>query len=255
MQARIVTAAQGAGWLLAGWRLFRVAPFGWLAATLAYWFSLTVLSLVPAVGGAVAVILVPAFTVGFMALARAAERGGALDPRLLFDAFRQRPAAQLVLGVVYLAALAAVLALSALVDEGRLARWVLAGRGTSPPAEGEAMFGAAGVAALAYLPVMAAFWFSPPLVAWHSAGVAKALFYSFFACLMNWRAMLAYGALVAAATLALPLVLLNALALASGGETLLAAPLLAALIVVVLPILFASFYASYRDVFGYHSPP
>ena len=59
---------------------------------------------------------------------------------------------------------------------------------------------------------------------------------------------------VALATAALPLVLLNAVLLASGGDAQVAGPLLAALIVVLLPILFASFYASYRDVFGYHLP-
>ena len=255
MQARIATAAQGARWLATGWRLFRVAPFGWLAATLAYWFSVSALSLVPGVGAAVAVVAVPAFSVGFMALARAAEQGAPLDLRLLLEGFRSRPAPQLALGAVYLIGLAAVLAASATVDDGRLARWVLGGRRPAPGGpDDEAILAAAGVAALAYLPVMAAFWFAPVLVAWHSAGVAKALFFSFFACLMNWRAFVAYGVLVALATAALPLVLLNAVLLASGGDAQLAAPLLTALIVVLLPVLFASFYASYRDVFGYHLP-
>ncbi len=255
MQARVASAAQGARWLATGWRLFRAAPFGWLAATLAYWFAVSVVSLVPGIGAAAAVVLVPAFSVGFMALARSAEHGAPLDLRLLLDGLRQRPGPQLALGVVYLGALAAVLAASAMVDDGRLARWVLGGRRPAPVGiDDDAVLGAASVAALAYLPVMAAFWFAPVLVAWHSAGVAKALFFSFFACLMNWRAFIAYGVLVALATAALPLVLLNAVLLASGGEAQLAAPLLAALIVVLLPILFASFYASYRDVFGYHLP-
>ena len=250
MQARVVAASRGAGWLASGWRLFRVAPFGWLAATLAYWFAVSAVSLVPLVGAAVAVVLVPAFSVGFMALARSVEREARLDPRRLLDGFRDRPAAQLVLGALYLAALAVVLGGTAAVDGGGIARWVLAGR-----APGEAPDAAAMLAALIlYLPVMAAFWFAPVLVAWHAAGAAKALFFSFFACLMNWRALLAYGALVAVATLVVPLVLLNALLLAGGGDTRLVAPLLAAFTVVALPILFASFYASYRDVFGYHLP-
>jgi hypothetical protein len=252
MQARIVTAAQGARWLLSGWHLFRVAPFGWLGATLAYWFAVSAVSLVPLAGAALAVILVPAFSVGFMALARSVERERTLDPRRLFDGFRHRAAAQLVLGVVYLAALAAVLAATAALDGGVLASWVLEGRRHGM--DSDPTFAAAGVAAVLYVPVMAAFWFAPVLVAWHDAGVAKGLFFSFFACLMNWRALAAYGALVGLATLALPLVLLNALLLAGGGDPRFVAPLLAALIVVELPILFASFYASYRDVFGYHLP-
>lgn len=255
MQARIVSAADGARWLLTGWRLFRAAPLGWLSATLIYWFAMTFLSLVPLVGAAVAVALVPAFTVGFMALARSADSGGGVELRLLFDGLRHAPRSQLALGVVYLAAFSTVLAASAAADGGLLARWVLGGRHPAADAgNAEAILAGVSVAALAYLPVMLAFWFAPPLVAWHSAGAFKALFYSFFACLMNWRALLAYGALVALATIAAPLVLLNALLLASAEAAKLAAPLLAALVVVLLPILFASFYAGYRDVFGYHLP-
>ena len=255
MHARIVPAAAGLRWLATGWRLFRAAPLGWLAATLGYWFVMSVLSVVPALGSAVAVLLVPAFSVGFMALARAAERGAPLEPRLLLDGLRQAPREQLVLGALYLLALAAVLGASAAADGGMLARWVLGGRRPSAEAlDGGAMLAAAGVAALAYLPVMLAFWFAPPLAAWHAVGAVKALFFSLAACLMNWRALLAYGLLVAAATLVAPLLLLNLLSLASAGAAALAGPLLAALVVLMLPVLFASFYASYRDVFGYHLP-
>jgi len=228
VRARIVSAAQGARWLATGWRLFRTAPFGWLTATLVYWFVMSLVSLVPLVGGAAAVALVPAFTLGFMTLARAAQRGGPMELALLFDGFRHHARAQLILGAIYLAAFAAVLAASALADGGVLARWVLGVR--QVPAEA------------AYLPVMAAFWFAPPLAAWHSLGVGKALFFSFFACLMNWRALLAYGAVAALFTLPLPFVLQ------------LAGPLFIALVVLFLPVLFASFYASYDDVFGYHLP-
>lgn len=243
MSARIVSAAQGARWLATGWRLFRRAPFGWLTATLVYWFVMSLVSLVPLVGGAVAVALVPAFTLGFMTLARAAQRGGAMELALLFDGFRHHARAQLILGAIYLAAFGAVLAASALADGGVLARWVLGVRQVPVEAVGaDEMLAAAALAAAAYLPVMAAFWFAPPLAAWHSLGVGKALFFSFFACLMNWRALLAYGAVAALFTLPLPFVLQFA------------GPLFIALLVLFLPVLFASFYASYDDVFGYHLP-
>lgn len=255
MRARIVPAVQGARWLATGWRLFRSAPFGWLAATFAYWLVMSLLSVLPLAGGAAAVVLVPVFTVGFMSLARALEHGGAFDLRLLFDGFRHHARRQLLLGIVYLAAFAAVLAVSSAADGGMLARWVLGGRRPAPEAlDAPAMLGAALLAMAAYLPVMLAFWFAPPLAAWHSLGAGKALFFSFAACVMNWRALLAYGVLAALVTLALPLLMLDVLVLAAGGALELATPLLAALIVVLLPILFASFYASYRDVFGYHLP-
>jgi hypothetical protein len=80
---------------------------------------------------------------------------------------------------------------------------------------------------------------------------AQALFYSFFASLMNWRAFLAYGAAVALVMLVLPTLLLLAMVLASGGALRLAPmALVLPLALVMLPTLFASFYASYRDVFG-----
>ena len=88
MQARIVAAARGALWLADGWRLFRAAPLSWLALVFAYWLLMTLASLLPLVGVVAASVLVPPFSVGFMAAARAAERGGAVELRLLFDGFR-----------------------------------------------------------------------------------------------------------------------------------------------------------------------
>jgi hypothetical protein len=95
------------------------------------------------------------------------------------------------------------------------------------------------------------YWFAPLLVAWHGFAPVKALFYSFFACLMNWRAFLAYGAVTALVTVVFPFVALSGLILISGGEQRFAATsLVFPLLVIMLPTLFASFYASYRDVFA-----
>src|SRR5260221_3485976 len=154
---------------------------------------MTGVSLLPLVGVAAAAVLVPAFSVGFMALARAAGHHSPLQLGLLFDGFRHGLRAQMVLGVVYLVALGALLAASALADDGALAGWMLTGQ--RPPDEvlqSDAFVGALMAAAALYMPVMLAFWFAPPLAAWHSTGPAKALFFSFAAAMMNWRAFLAY---------------------------------------------------------------
>ena len=252
MQARIATAWQGARWLLDGWRMFRAAPVGWLTLVFVYWLLMTLVSIVPLAGVAVASLLVPAFSVGFRAAARAASRGGAVELVLLFDGFRNERRAMAALGIAYLASLALVLAVSALYDGGELARWMITGERPSEEAmQSDAFLGAIALAAAAYAPVMMAFWFAPVLAAWHSIGAVKALFFSFFACLMNWRAFLAYGIATALVTLVLPLVALTALLMAVGGGA--GVPpmgLVFPLLVVMLPTLFASFYASYRDVLG-----
>lgn len=252
MQARIVGAARGARWLGEGWRLFRAAPLAWLALVFAYWVVMTIVSLLPYAGVAAAAVLVPAFSVGFMAAARAAERGGRVELALLFDGLRRTPKPQLVLGVVYLLCLGAVLAGTAFADGGALARWMLTGR---RPDEETLQSGdfllAMAAAALLYTPVMMMFWFSPPLAAWHSTAPGKALFFSAVACLMNWRAFIAYGAVTALVTLALPFLVLSGLMLASGGALRVPAmSLVFPLLILLLPTLFASFYVSYRDVFG-----
>ena len=108
--------------------------------------------------------------------------------------------------------------------------------------------GALFLAALLYAPVLMMFWFAPPLAAWHGTGPAKALFFSFFACLLNWRPFLAYGAVSAFFALALPLAVLFVLMMASFKVA--AMSLVFPLLLVLLPTLFASFYASYHDIFG-----
>jgi hypothetical protein len=252
VSARRVPAARGVRWLAEGWRMFRAAPLGWLALVFAYWLVMTVLSLVPHVGVVAASVLVPAFSVGFMAASRAASRGQPVALAMLFSGFRERLPAQIVLGVAYLGSLALVIGGSALADDGMLARWLLTGhRPAEADAEGDELLGALALAATLYAPVMAMFWFAPLLAAWHGMAPVKSLFYSFFASLMNWRAFLAYGAAVGVVLFLLPSALLLVLVLVSGG-TLRVQPMALVLpfALIMLPTLFASFYASYRDVFG-----
>lgn len=249
MQARIVDTRRGASWLAEGWAMFRISPLGWLALVFAYWLVMTLASVLPLVGVVLASVLVPPFTVGFMAAARSASRRGPVELALLFDGFRSGLAGQLVLGAIYFACLAAILGASSLADGGALARWMLTGeRPADEVLQSPAFFGALALAAALYVPVMMMYWFAPPLAAWRSVAPAKALFFSFFACVMNWRAFLAYGAVTALVALGVPLAVLSVLVLA--GLRVAALSLVFPIILVLLPTLFASFYAGYRDIFG-----
>jgi hypothetical protein len=158
--------------------------------------------------------------------------------------------------VLYLLCLGAVLLGTTLADGGALAQWMLSGRRPEDETlHSEAFLAAMAAAGLLYAPVMMMFWFAPPLAAWHAVAPAKALFFSAAACLMNWRAFIAYGAVAALATVALPFLVLSGLVLASGGALQVPAmSLVLPLLILLLPTLFASFYVSYRDVFAPEEP-
>lgn len=250
MNARIASPARGLRWLAEGWRMFRAAPLSWLALVFGYWLAMAIIGRVPVLGMVAASVLVPAFSVGFMAASRAASLRQPLELPMLVAGFRERLPAQLVLGAAYFAGLALAIGGSMLADDGVLARWMLTGQRPGNEAEAEGVLGAIGAAAALYLPVMMMLWFAPLLVAWHAMAPAQALFYSFVACWLNWRAFLAYALAVAFITFLLPSAALLLLSLVSGGA-LRVSPmaLMLPLLLILLPTLLASFYASYRDVF------
>jgi len=251
MQARIVRPAQGARWLGEGWQLFRTAPLGWLALACVYLLGTNVLALVPVIGFVAALMMVPALTVGMMAAARAASHGGQPNVRMLAEGFQAGARAQLGLGAIYFLLSTLVFGATALADQEGKLRAMLGGRAPAGELALADIVLPLAVFALSYVPVLMMFWFAPPLAAWHSTGALKALFFSFVACVMNWRAFLAYGAAVALMMMALPLAALLALRAFGGADLRVAvASLVFPLLLLMLPTLFASFYVSYRDVFG-----
>ena len=250
MKARVVAPMHGARWLAEGWRMFRASPLGWLAMVFAYLVGTIALSAMPLIGPVAVSVLVPALSVGFMAASRAAALSQRVELHMLFAGFRERVPQQLVLGGVYFLGFAAALAGSALFDDGALVKSLLS---AAPPEDPEAAAAAAlpGLlgAAVLYLPTMIMLWFAPVLVAWHGVAPLKALFYSVAAFWLNWRAFAAYGLAVGLALLAVAgsVIALSSLLPegAAAGPRSLVLPLALAL----LPALFASYYASYRDVF------
>lgn len=257
MKARVVAPARGALWLAQGWRMFRAAPLGWLVMVFAYLMSSMLVSVLPVVGPALVSLLVPAISVGFMAASRAAARSQPVELPMLFAGFRERLPAQLALGAVYTLGFFGAIAGSALFDGGALAGAVFSAPGAQQDGaeSGEGLLAGLLACAALYVPTMMMLWFAPVLVAWHAVAPAKAVFYSLVAFWMNLRAFIAYG-------LALGLVLFVAMGalflltslLPSGAHAASARSLVFPMALVVLPTLFASYFASYRDVFGAAEP-
>jgi len=249
----VVPTHHGWRWIVRGWTLFVASPFMWITMIFGYWLLIAFAGLVPLVGAAAAVVCIPAFSVSFMAMCRELEQGRPLDPRLLFAGFRANLPALLLLGGIYLVSTVAILAVSAAIDGGHLLRWMLSGTAVPEAALADGSLLEAALASLAlYLPVLAAYWFGPVLAAWNGMSAPKALFYSFFATVANWRAFLVYGMVVLAAGTIVP-----GIAVAFVGAVLQRSSAWAAVVpafvmlflVALVPTLFASFYASYRDIF------
>lgn len=256
---RIVPARRGIAWLQQGWALFRKSPAAWIFLSLSLLLATGLINLIPWIGPAIATALIPVFSVSFMAACAAASGGDTLRPALLLEGFRQGGAPLFLLGGLYLMSMLLVLGLSTFADDGVMLRWML--RGERPPDTAildGSLASALALAALAATPVLMAFWFSPVLVAWQRIGAAQALFYSFFASLRNWRAFTVYAGALAAIAFTASLFLAGLVPLLKGGPMegliVMLPTVLVMLNVVFLPILFASFYFSYLDIFPVEDP-
>lgn len=246
---RIVPARNGWIWLTRGFALFLKSPAMWLLLVLAYWLGVALLDEIPYLGPVVSTLLLPVFSVSFMVMCAALDRGMSLRPELLLSGFRSRFPTLLGLGGWYLASIAAVLAVASLGDGGTLMGWVLLGRTPQAGAmQDGSVLRALLLAGLISAPVLMAFWYAPLLAAWDGMNAPKSLFYSFFAAWRNWRAFLVYGLGLGFLSAAF-LMLVAAAALIARGELEVLRHVVLVFTLLILPTLFGSFYASYRDIF------
>ena len=251
MQALTLPARRGWRWLTDGFAIFRRNQLKLSLAVLGYWILMALINAVPLLGQPAATLLIPVFSVSLMNACRLLEQGTPLPPQLLFSGFQQNLRALLTLGAVYIAVSVAILAIVAAVDGGVLFRLVVLAE--SPPeavlTSGSVIF-AGQLALVLFAPLMMAFWYAPVLVAWHDLSVGKSLFFSFVACLRNWRAFLVYSASIAVVGALLPGLLVGVFSsMFAGAAGLLSVALTSLIVLVLLPTLYASFYVSYRDVF------
>lgn len=218
---------------------------------ISYWILMALVNVIPVLGTVATTLCIPAFSVSLMNACRSSERGVPLGPQLLFSGFSSNLRSLLILGAVYLAATVTILAVSAIADDGALMAMMLAGQKPGEEAVNDgSLLLATQLALLLLCPLIMAYWYAPVLAGWHGFSPGKALFFSFVACLRNWRAFIVYSlAVVVVATLVPALALGILAALVPDGAALLTVLATALLVLVLAPTLFASFYASYRDVF------
>ena len=120
MQLNIVPARTGLNWARQGIRTFWRQPLAMSGLFFLFMAVVSVMSIVPVIGGALALVLLPALTLGMMAATEAAEDQRFPMPGLLFAALK--PAAprraMLQLGAWYALGFLIIMGVSVLVDGG-----------------------------------------------------------------------------------------------------------------------------------------
>ncbi|MEW6291831.1 MAG: BPSS1780 family membrane protein [Pseudomonadota bacterium] len=267
MQARRLPAARGAFWLFEGVRLFRSNPPLITALTIVYLLVVQVFAVVmPGIGPILLPLLLPVMTLIVANGCRLVDLNRRPDKAGLLHGVAGNFPAMLRLGGLQLLGALLVILLSMLLNDGSdplsapltLPETPNMGEGQGAPADGTAAESAAQAALLGRMmevlllaaPLIVAFWFAPFLVGWDRVGPVKALFFSTVASLRNWRAMLMFVAVAIALAGILPAFILIVVGQISGMA--LSAAFIALrmiLIFLVAPILTASIYVSYRDIF------
>lgn len=261
MQASILPARRGWRWLVEGFVIFQRRPALLCFLVLGYWLTMTVVSAIPQIGRLANLFLIPVFSVSLMNACRLIDRKERLPRQLLFSGFHRNLQALLVLGAVYALVMLLVFAVSMPPDFGLLSEATETTETTETPEAPAADGASAGEApppaavsipplAVALLvPVSVVFSFAPVLVAWHDMPAGKSLFFSLVACLRNWRPFLLYLLALLAITFTGVWALLVIGALLGSGIELLVMTAVMAISLILLPIWYASFYVSYRDIF------
>ena len=256
MKLNIVPVKQGPVWVKQGIRTFWLQPLALTGLFFLFMAWVSLLSMLPFLGSALALLILPAATLGFMVATEQASKGKFPMPTVLMVAFRagqQRLKAMLVLGGLYAIGFLAVMGISALVDGGGFAKVYLANAPITPEVVNSADFQSAmWVATILYIPLSMLFWHAPALVHWHGIPPVKSMFFSAVACWRNLGAFAFYllawaGVFVAGATVIL--VISSAL----GGNDLSGAVLMPGALLMAA-MFFTSIYFSVKDCFELPEP-
>jgi len=233
---RKVAASQGFQWVVAGFRLYRKNPLLLSAAFGLMFGAIMGLGLIPLVGGSLSDLASPLMVAGFMAAYRALDRSKELELPHFLAGVRGPVIPLMTVGAVQLLGALVIGQIMLAMGFDPQAVMDTAKGGKASPAEMQAMMNQALPAVLVgmalFVPLIMATWFAAALILFGGARPATALGVSLKAVARNWLAMLTNS-------IALGLLLFIAALV----------PLLLGLLV-AMPVLFGSLYASYQAIFA-----
>lgn len=233
MEARQVNAGQGWTWITDGFELFRKSPIIWIVLFIILASIFLVSLFVPLIGPLIFNLLLPTFVAGLMVGCRALEQGEELELVHLFAGFRKNLNQLITVGGVNLVGQIAIVGVIMVFGGSALFTLFMGGKQSDPETLVAAMrtMGLAMLVGMAlFVPLLMVLWFAPLLVIFDDMRAAAAMKLSFNACLKNLLPFLVYG------VIAFVLWMIASIPLGLG-------------LLVLMPVLVASVYVSYKDIF------
>jgi len=251
MNLNIVPARTGLTWVKLGFKTYLQQPLALSGLFFMFMALLSIATMVPFIGAALALALLPAATLGLMAATQEATKGKFPMPTILISAFRagkQQVRAMLLLGALYATGFLTIMGISALVDGGEFARlYLMGGKITEDVVQQTDFQLAMWVTLTLHLPLSLLFWHAPALVHWHGITPVKSLFFSLMACYKNWAALTIYG--MAWVGIFFAVMLLVTVIAALLGNPTFAALAMFPVALLMMAIFFTSIYFPFRDSF------
>jgi hypothetical protein len=251
MKLNVVPAKTGSLWVRQGIRAFWKQPLALTGLFFMFMASMSILSIVPVLGGFLALMLLPAASLGLMAATREVELGKFPMPFILAAGFRNGAEGKrnmVMLGLIYALCFVGVMGLSTMMDGGDFAKLYLVGGNLDVETVMNPDFqNAMWLSIMLYLPLSLVFWHAPALTHWHGVTLGKSLFFSTVACLSNWRAFLVFGVMWTAIFLGTTLVITLIGGLVGDGDF--AAMALLPAMLMLAAMFFSSTYYSFKDCF------
>ncbi len=231
-EGRAVDAGRGWEWIASGFALFKKQPGVWILMVIVVLVCSILISLVPVIGGLANMLLLQVFAGGIMLGCRALDSGENLEVGQVFAGFKQNTSNLVVLGLLALVAWVIILIPAMLIMGGGSFLAILRGGGdlASIAAVGLSFMLALLVVLSLSIPLYMALWFAPALVVFHELKPVEAMKSSFSACLKNIVPFLLYSVVL------LVLSMIAAIPLGLG-------------FLVLVPVVVASIYTAYRDIF------
>jgi uncharacterized membrane protein len=228
-----VPASQGWNWIADGWTLFKAAPGLWIGIVIVLIAMLFAMALVPFAGTIAQSLLMPVFMGGLVLGCRAIDDGTGLQFNHLFEGFKTRFGTLIAVGALYLAGFVVIMLVVLMIAGAGVVALMMGGGEQADVAQTGALMGlllGVLIALALSIPLVMAVWFAAPLVVFHDLGAVEAMKQSFTGCLRNIVPFLVYG------IIGFLLAILASIPLGLGW-------------LVLAPVIAASVYTGYRDIY------